>query len=52
MRIFERCWQQLGNVRDAFFQRQVLGDVAGLVAVNEGQARLRLDRHRFDDDPL
>ncbi|MNO98168.1 hypothetical protein D3C76_899040 [compost metagenome] len=52
MRVLERRRQQLGNARDTLGQRQVLGDVAGLVAVNEGQTRLRLDRHRLDDDPL
>ncbi|MCY1176785.1 hypothetical protein D9M73_170690 [compost metagenome] len=52
MRIFERRWQQPGNARHAFGQRQVLGDIMGLVAIDERQARLRLDRHRLDDDPL
>jgi len=52
VRVLERARQQRGNRRHAVGQRQVLGDVAGLVAVDEGQARLLLDRHCLDDQPL
>ncbi|MNG05551.1 hypothetical protein D3C84_887460 [compost metagenome] len=52
MRIFERGRQQPGDSRDAFGKRQVLGDIAGLVAVDKGQAGLILDRQLLDDQPL
>ncbi len=43
VRVLERRRQQLGNRRHAFGHGEVLGDVTGLVAVDEGQARLPLD---------
>ncbi|MNI67758.1 hypothetical protein D3C87_1117160 [compost metagenome] len=52
MGIFERGRQQLGNRRHTVSQWQVFGDVAGFVSIDERQIRLRLDRHRFDDDSL
>ncbi|MNP33801.1 hypothetical protein D3C76_1270620 [compost metagenome] len=52
MRVLERCWQQRSNGFHPFGHREILGDVAGLVAVDEGQARLVLDRQLLDDQPL
>ena len=44
--------QQLGDQCLRLLQRQVAGDVAGLVAVDQLQVHLTLDLHRFGDDPL
>ena len=52
VRVLELRRQQRGNRCHTFGLREVLGDVAGLVAVDEGQARLLLDRDRLDDQPL
>ncbi|MNY40523.1 hypothetical protein D3C86_1752730 [compost metagenome] len=52
MRIFERRRQQPGDGRDALVKRQILGDVAGLVTVDKGQAGLILDRQQLDVQPL
>ena len=52
MRIFERFRQQPGNGRHGLIKGEVLGDIAGLIAVHKRQARLILDRDLPDDDPL
>ncbi|MNE22417.1 hypothetical protein D3C80_1156260 [compost metagenome] len=50
--VAEAVWQQLGDQRLGLVQRQVAGDVAGLVAVDQRQARLALDLQRLGNDPL
>ena len=50
--ILERFGQQAGNDRHAFVQREILGDIAGFIAIYKGQARLLLDCYLLDDHPL
>jgi hypothetical protein len=52
MGIFEGFRQQAGDQRLRFGERVILGDVAGLVAIHEGQAGLILHGDGLDDDPL
>ena len=52
MGILERFGQQAGNDRHAFVQREILGDIAGFIAIYKGQARLLLYRDLLDDHPL
>ncbi|MCY1433142.1 hypothetical protein D9M71_491630 [compost metagenome] len=52
MSIAEAVRQQFGNQHLGLVQRQVAGDVAGLVAVDQRQARLALDLQRLGNDPL
>ena len=52
MGIFERIWQPSVEQLQRFGQWQVLGDVAGLVAVNKRQARLGLNADQTRHYPL
>ena len=52
MGILERFGQQAGNDRHAFVQREILGDIAGFVAIHKRQARLLLDRDLLDNHSL
>ncbi|MNC43591.1 hypothetical protein D3C75_924610 [compost metagenome] len=52
VRVAEAVRQQLGDQRLGLVQRQVAGDVAGLVAIDQRQARLALDLQRLGNDPL
>jgi hypothetical protein len=52
MGILERIGQGFGNELLAVLQAEVLGNVAGLVAVHERQAWRSLDRRQLDDQAL
>ena len=45
-------WQQLGDALQSIIERQVAGDIAGLVTVDQGQVRLTLDQQGLGDDAL